>query len=162
MRPVLQGGRRVRVASGEEEEVRVRLTRVAEGHGAEVPDPLRHAAGEQRRPPAEERHHVDGDRVRGREEKRRDREEEAEQRHDAALRLRRIDLEVDGIAPGGADEARERAADEEEEGADVHPVPDPGGEEAVEGRRHAADRERDHPHDDREEERDDATTAAAR
>ena len=42
-----------------------------------------------------------------------------------------VDREVDGVAPRGADEAREGAADEEEERADVHRVAHPGGEEAV-------------------------------
>ena len=72
------------------------------------------------------------------------------------LPLRRVDRDVDRVAAGGADEARERAADHEEERADVHRVAHPGGDEAVQGRRHASRRERDEPGDDDGEEREHA------
>ena len=58
-------------------------------------------------------------------------EPEPEERDQPPLRLRRVDREVDRVAAGGADEARERAADQEQEGADVHRVAHPGGDEAV-------------------------------
>ena len=64
------------------------------------------------------------------------------------LPLRRVDREVDRIAPGRADEAGEGAADEEEERADVHRVPHPSGDEAVQGRRHASEDEREDPGDE--------------
>ena len=48
-----------------------------------------------------------------------------------------VDRELDRIAAGRADEARERAADDEQECADVHRVAHPGREKAVERPRHA-------------------------
>ena len=136
-RPVADRGRRVRVPVGE----RGRGTR-SPGRSSAAPTAprLRIPSGirpvNERRPPAEQRRRrrrracsaarggAPGSRARSRNSV-----------TSAALRLRRVDREVDGVAPGGADEARERAADEEEERADVHRVAHPGGEEAVEGRR---------------------------
>ena len=59
--------------------------------------------------------------------------------------LRRVDREVDGVAPGGADETRERPADDEEKRADVDPVSHPVRDEPMQRRRCATGHERDHP-----------------
>ena len=79
-RPVADGRRGVRVAVGEEEEVRVDLGRVAEADGAEVAQPFRHPPGDERRPPAEDADDPDDDRVRAAEHQRGDREPEPEER----------------------------------------------------------------------------------
>ena len=54
-------------------------------------------------------------RVRPPEKESGDREETAEERHQPSLPYGWIDGQVDGIAAGSADEARERATDEKEE-----------------------------------------------
>ena len=71
-------------------------------------------------------------------------------------RCRRIDREVDGVAAGSADEARERAADEKEERHHVHRVAHPRGDEAVERHRHPAGHERDDPGDEHGQQREHA------
>ena len=54
-RPVADGRRGVRVAVGEQEQVGVDLSRVAEADGAEVAQPFRHAPRDEGGPPAEQR-----------------------------------------------------------------------------------------------------------
>ena len=77
-------------------------------------------------------------------------------------RTRRIDRQVDGVAAGSADEARERATDEKEEGHDVGRVAHPGGDEAMERQRHPADHERDEPGDEHGQQGEHATRGGAR
>src|SRR3954447_7559169 len=144
------------VPVGEEVDVGVHLAAVAQADRAEVAKTLRHPAGEERRPPAEEAHNEEHTGEGKAEEERREGEQAPEQRNQPTLGSGRIDSEIDRIAAGSADEARERPPDEEQEGRNVRRVPHPRGDEAMEHVRDAAGHERNHPRDEDRQEHQDA------
>ncbi len=100
-----------------------------------------------RRPPAENADDQEHDGERRAQQQGRNDENASEERDEAVLWLRRVDREVDRVAPGGADEARERSTDDEQKRADVDPVPHPVRDEPVQRGRCASGHERDHPGD---------------
>ena len=83
-----------------------------EADGAEIADSLGHPAGEEGRPPPEQGDDARDEGVAGREDERGDGEPDPKEGDETVLPLRRVDREVDWVAPGGADETGEGAADE--------------------------------------------------
>src|SRR5204863_3639542 len=114
----------VRVAVGEQVSVRVQLGAVAEGEQLRLAQVARHAPGEQRGEPAEERPDEQRAAERARYQQRRKREEDTKARLPAVLLGTAIDLNIDRVAACRAGEAGEGAAGEREKRDDVRVVAD--------------------------------------